>query len=315
MKYYFIYQIKNKINNKIYIGKHITDNPNDDYMGSGVRIQRAIKKYGIENFEKTILFECSSKEEMDNKEAEIVNEEFLKRDDVYNLKLGGEGGWDYLNSSKSGYGAGTEKRHNAAMLAVKNTDKLVKSNNTKKMWEKVKANQQQFEQYKKNISAAVKQFHKDNPGIHAGKNNPMYGKTFSDETKKHLSEIKIGDKNPMHGKIWICNYDLEESKIWNIADPIPEGWVKGRHSKKQFSVIKQNKINQQNKKLKQLQDKEAKLQLYREMYKEFKENDFIGVVKKFGYTKTRNNLVMTFKSLIPEYIPNVCNRWKNNINK
>ena len=38
MKYYFIYQIKNKINNKIYIGKHITDNPNDDYMGSGVRI-------------------------------------------------------------------------------------------------------------------------------------------------------------------------------------------------------------------------------------------------------------------------------------
>ena len=82
---------------------------------------------------------------MDNKEAEIVNEEFLKRDDVYNLKLGGEGGWDYLNSSKSGYGAGTEKRHNAAMLAVKNTDKLVKSNNTKKMWEKVKANQQQFE--------------------------------------------------------------------------------------------------------------------------------------------------------------------------
>jgi len=36
---------------------------------------------------------------MDKKEAEIVNEDFIARDDVYNIKLGGEGGWDYLNSS------------------------------------------------------------------------------------------------------------------------------------------------------------------------------------------------------------------------
>ena len=70
-------------------------------MGSGLRIQRAIKKYGVENFEKTILFECSSVEEMNAKEAEIVNEEFIARDDVYNIKLGGEGGWDYVNASGS----------------------------------------------------------------------------------------------------------------------------------------------------------------------------------------------------------------------
>jgi hypothetical protein len=83
----------------IYVGKHITNNINDSYMGSGLRIRRAIEKYGLENFEKTILFECKSEEEMNAKEAEIVNEDFIARDDVYNIKLGGDGGWDYLNST------------------------------------------------------------------------------------------------------------------------------------------------------------------------------------------------------------------------
>ena len=82
----------------IYVGKHMTDNKDDDYMGSGLRIRRAIEKYGIENFEKTILFECASVDEMNAKEAEIVNEDFIARDDVYNIKLGGDGGWEFVNT-------------------------------------------------------------------------------------------------------------------------------------------------------------------------------------------------------------------------
>ena len=75
----------------------MTNDKDDDYMGSGIRIRRAIEKYGIENFEKTILFECESADEMNAKEAEIVNEDFIARDDVYNIKLGGDGGWDEIN--------------------------------------------------------------------------------------------------------------------------------------------------------------------------------------------------------------------------
>ena len=66
-KYYLIYQIRNKLNGMIYVGKHQTEDLNDGYMGSGIRIVRAIEKYGVENLEKTILFECSSVEEMNAK--------------------------------------------------------------------------------------------------------------------------------------------------------------------------------------------------------------------------------------------------------
>lgn len=46
-------------------------------MGSGDRIAEDIREYGIENFEKTILHECTSAKEMNDKEAEIVNSSFM----------------------------------------------------------------------------------------------------------------------------------------------------------------------------------------------------------------------------------------------
>lgn len=90
---YIVYKITNKINNKIYIGCHKTENINDDYMGSGTLIRRAIGKYGLENFEKIVLYNFDNKLDMLKKEAELVNREFIKRNDVYNLVEGGGGGW------------------------------------------------------------------------------------------------------------------------------------------------------------------------------------------------------------------------------
>jgi len=97
--HYTVYKITNKVNGKIYIGKHQTKDLNDGYMGSGKRLTLAIEKYGIENFEKEILFVFDNEIEMNEKEAELVSEEFVKKDTNYNLCPGGKGGWGYVNSS------------------------------------------------------------------------------------------------------------------------------------------------------------------------------------------------------------------------
>lgn len=87
-----IYQITNLLNGKIYIGKHQTKNPNDSYYGSGKAIVNSILKYGREHFKKTILFDFDSEDEMNLKEKELINEDFVNREDTYNLGIGGEGG-------------------------------------------------------------------------------------------------------------------------------------------------------------------------------------------------------------------------------
>ena len=43
--YNYVYLITNTLNNKKYIGKHSTDNLNDNYIGSGIIIKQIVRKY------------------------------------------------------------------------------------------------------------------------------------------------------------------------------------------------------------------------------------------------------------------------------
>ena len=99
--FYYLYQITNLVNNKIYVGVHKTLEMADGYMGSGKVITRAIEKHGINNFRKVILETFDSDKEMYAREKEVVTEEFLSREDVYNLRRGGTGGFDYINGKKN----------------------------------------------------------------------------------------------------------------------------------------------------------------------------------------------------------------------
>lgn len=101
MKYYTIYKTTNKLNGKFYIGKHETKNLNDSYYGSGKAIKEAIRKYGIENFEKELLFIFDNENDMNLKEKELITEEFINRKDTYNLGIGGEGGAHFKGKKHS----------------------------------------------------------------------------------------------------------------------------------------------------------------------------------------------------------------------
>lgn len=97
--FYTVYKITNLINGKIYIGLHQTMDLDDGYLGSGLNIRRAIEKYGSENFKKEYIAIFDENEKMYDLEKQLVNEEFIKRTDVYNINIGGDGGWFYVNKN------------------------------------------------------------------------------------------------------------------------------------------------------------------------------------------------------------------------
>jgi group I intron endonuclease len=86
----YIYKITNKINQKIYIGKHASKRKN--YWGSGKKIKLAIKKYGKENFNKEIIETCDDEEQLSNREVFWIKF-FDARNELkgYNITEGGEG--------------------------------------------------------------------------------------------------------------------------------------------------------------------------------------------------------------------------------
>ena len=87
--YYILYQITNKINGKIYIGKHKTKHLADKYFGSGHALKADMKIIGPENFEMKILCYLNNQDELDLLEELVVNSEFCAREDTYNIHTGG----------------------------------------------------------------------------------------------------------------------------------------------------------------------------------------------------------------------------------
>ncbi len=70
-------------------------------MGSGLILQKAYAKHGIDNFSKQILMWFDTEEEAYEYEAVIINEKLVKSKNCYNIALGGNGG--RLNNDEEHY--------------------------------------------------------------------------------------------------------------------------------------------------------------------------------------------------------------------
>jgi hypothetical protein len=93
-----VYKTVNLLSGRFYIGYHKTENPNDDYLGSGLVISFALRKYGRTNFKKIVLFTFEDAEQAFQKEKVLVAAA-LNDPLCYNIKEGGDGGFDHINRS------------------------------------------------------------------------------------------------------------------------------------------------------------------------------------------------------------------------
>lgn len=98
--FHFVYKTTNLVNGKYYIGKRSASTLSGSYLGSGIALKAAIKKYGKKNFKREILKKFSNSKEAYSYEAKIVTRELIRKPECYNMKLGGRGA--KLNQTTNG---------------------------------------------------------------------------------------------------------------------------------------------------------------------------------------------------------------------
>jgi hypothetical protein len=186
-------------------------------MGSGKRLLNAQKKYGIENFKKEILFIFNNDKDMFAKEQEIVNESFVNRTDTYNLKVGGSGGWDHINTKPL-----TEKRKQQLKTTC---SKLGKSN--KGTVTVVDKNGKKFRVKKDDPRMLSGELIGHTVGyVAAYDNNRNFFYVKKDDPRMLSGELVSNNK----GKYYITNN--KQRKLILPGEVIPKGWYKGDNRKK-----------------------------------------------------------------------------------
>ena len=190
-KYHYLYKTTNLINNKYYYGMHSTNNIEDDYLGSGIYLRRAIRKYGKDNFKREIIEMFDTREELIQAEINLITNELLNEDLCMNLTNGGFSGFDYINNLRK-----TDEEFNKKWIKIQ-SDKL------KKLHKDGKINYNTFE----------------------GKTHSDDTKNKMSEKAKQ----RIGNKNSSFGTCWITK-DNENKKIKKeeLDQYINIGWSKGR---------------------------------------------------------------------------------------
>jgi hypothetical protein len=118
----FIYEWINKIDGMKYLGSH-KGTINDGYTGSGKRFENAKNKYGIENFERTIVEYVEKEEDILVREQYYLDERNCAKSSLYYNISPNAGGGDCGNGPKI---SESRKRRFATDLVISNKGKAMK---------------------------------------------------------------------------------------------------------------------------------------------------------------------------------------------
>lgn len=213
--FHTVYKTTNVVNGMYYIGYHKTSSIHDSYLGSGKYFLRAVKLHGKHNFKKEILAVLDTR-----LLALILEEELVAKEKgnqlCYNLKSGGEGGFDYINEKRINNSANNQQK---AVLGRKAL--LIENPNLHK------------EQYRK--------FLEDNPlWLEKAKVRlSFYKGSFKGRKHNHASRLRMSliaknqgrshSNNSQYDTCWINNgKEAKKIKKSDINLFVANGWFRGR---------------------------------------------------------------------------------------
>lgn len=255
-KYNFVYKTTNTINNRTYTGVHRTTNINDGYLGSGKLLKKAIAKYGKENFTREIIAFFDTYQEALDKERELVNMDYINRDDTYNLKEGGFGSCRNSDEQLRFYGSEERRKRISENFKrwikenpEKHAERMHKINKNpekiRKMAEKHRGTKRSAKA-RENIARAIRESNVRNPDAVLRKSGKGRTYKYNIETK----EVARCNKTDLIELPWIFGSGPKKSKenyqgmhkgsifIYNeVTDTmsripkdtsIPEGFKKGK---------------------------------------------------------------------------------------
>lgn len=185
-RFHYVYRVTRN-DGKFYVGIHSTDDLDDGYLGSGLKITRSLRKYGKDSHTKEILEFHPGREEVLKREVEIVNEELLNDPRCLNIALGGgrqsEETRKSISSAVKGRTFSDEHRRKLGeaakgrihteearyKISEANRSRTI-SEETRKKWSEANSGRTVSEETRKKLSEARKK------------------RVISDETRRKLSE-------------------------------------------------------------------------------------------------------------------------------
>lgn len=209
-----IYKTTNLINGKIYIGKDKHNNPK--YLGSGIRLNSAIQKYGRKNFIKELIEHCDSEKHMSIREKYWIKYfNSTGRLIGYNLTAGGEGG-DTFSLRPLKEQEQTRKALSKSSKHWGNINRQKHSENTKRLW--------QTEEYSKKVKDGVNRANQ-NPDIIAKRRQIMKQVTNTPEARAIRSKNASGINNSRwKGYAYLYDVDMKFIKRYDCI-----GYLKNKY--------------------------------------------------------------------------------------
>ena len=201
MTEYIGYMTLRKGTGEYYYGTHVTEDKEDGYMGSGVKLKKAIKEFGKDQFLNFHLRYFNNEEDLHQWEKRMVTEREVKDPKCYNDCLGGRyGGWGHIDVSgknNPNYGKYGENNPHWGMK---------RSEETKRKMSESQIGKKHTEETKRKISLA--------------KSNP------SNETRRKMSLAKKGKKHTEETKrkISLANSDPSDEKRRKMSESGKRAW-------------------------------------------------------------------------------------------